>query len=184
MLLLIGLGAGLLAGLVTGGHLANVGLVRWRWTGLVLLALAVRQVGLEVDVGKGQIFAAVFVLATALLLGWAAWHARLLPGLWLLALGLGLNLLVILANGGHMPFAPPDSSWGGTAGQYVVEGPGSRLLFLADWVRLPGLAGTALDSLYSPGDVVMLVGLAVAGFQASKYRAFSGSSPKPARIGV
>jgi hypothetical protein len=38
------------------------------------------------------------------------WFNRRVSGIWLLALGLGLNFLVIFANGGYMPINPDTAS--------------------------------------------------------------------------
>jgi hypothetical protein len=55
------------------------------------------------------IVAAGLILSQVLLLVFC-WLNRRLSGIWLLALGLALNLLVISANGGLMPISPQTAS--------------------------------------------------------------------------
>jgi hypothetical protein len=86
----------------------------------------------------------------------------------LVAVGIALNLIVVVANGGHMPVArglphvgPPQFYQYGVWGQYMLAGPGTRLNWLADWIQLPPPIGRVFPQAYSPGDLVSCVGLAV-----------------------
>ena len=85
-------------------------------------------------------------------------------GIWVVGVGLALNLLVVLANGG-MPVLVTDpialSKAGApiarSMGFYQLAGPGTALAPLGDVVPL-GLG--AYRVLLSPGDVLLVVGVA------------------------
>ena len=141
------------------------GLRGWAWLaiGLALQVLWVRVLSLHA--------------ASPVLLRWLPslallpalrflWLNRRYRGLWVLAIGAGLNLLVMVANGGLMPIAPPAlHALGGPhkqAGAAVglskdrLLGDGvARLAFLDD--RLVwGVAGLHVAS--SPGDLLVATG--------------------------
>jgi hypothetical protein len=93
----------------------------------------------------------VLVVSQGLLLVFV-WQNRRLPGIWLAGLGLVLNFLVIVLNGGLMPISPQmvhhlvpgadPNSWGlGErlwAGKDVVLNPAAtRLVWLSDYFTLP-----------------------------------------------
>jgi hypothetical protein len=99
------------------------------------------------------------------------WINRRLAGIWMLALGLALNLTVIAANGGFMPITPHTASQ--LASQEVVDSIplGSRvgyskdillepaqihLGWLSDRFLLP--EGLPYQAAFSLGDVVLAVG--------------------------
>jgi hypothetical protein len=74
-----------------------------------------------------QSLAAYMLVGSQLLLLIFVWANRTKPGFWMLGLGLALNLLVIVFNGGLMPISPetmvdlvPDTS-------YEIWEPGNRL---------------------------------------------------------
>jgi hypothetical protein len=54
--------------------------------------------------------AAAGLVGSQILLLAFCWINRQVPGIWLLALGTGLNLMVIAANGGFMPISPQTAS--------------------------------------------------------------------------
>jgi hypothetical protein len=76
-----------------------------------------------------------------------------------------MNLIVIVANGEHMPVSPSSgfvpSQAGGT---YVIADSSTRLTWLGDWIGLPGWLGGAL----SPGDLVVLAGIGVVAFAITR----------------
>jgi hypothetical protein len=55
----------------------------------------------------------------------------------------------------------------GHVGQYVLMGPGTHLNWLADWIGVPG----ALGGAYSPGDVVVGLGIGLVAYLATRQRA-------------
>lgn len=167
MLLIVAALVGFVAGLVTGGDLRRLGDLRLRWPVLVMVALAIKELGVWGPLAQSRVWAPVlYSVSLALLIAWALWHVRRLPGVWVVALGMAMNLLVVLVNGGHMPVAPDLAHRGprqlveqGYLGQYVLEGPGTRLAFLDDRIQLPWLIGRLLPQAYSVGDLVMSAGL-------------------------
>jgi hypothetical protein len=102
--------------------------------------------------------------------------------MWLVAAGNAVNLLVVAVNAGRMPvpaslarLAGPRLLHDGTLGQYVLLGPATRLGWLADIILLPGLAGRVFPQAYSPGDLVILVGLTATLFLATRPPAGPGA---------
>lgn len=55
-------------------------------------------------------WASIGLVTSQLILLFFCWVNRRLSGIWLMALGLGLNLIVIAANGGSMPMSPQTAS--------------------------------------------------------------------------
>jgi hypothetical protein len=175
MLLLVGLVIGVAAGVVTGGKLGNLSLLRFRWPYFVLLVLVVKEVVLLTPLNRIDGTQFVYAASLAALVGWTIWHIDLLPGVWLVSVGSALNLLVVLVNGGRMPVSPELAARGshllvdrGFIGQYVLMGPHTNLSRLADWLAFPGPVGTVLPEAYSPGDFVSALGIAVVTFLATK----------------
>jgi hypothetical protein len=170
MLLLVALVIGLLAGLATGGKLGNVAFLKIRWPWLVVAALVVREAAIFSPLSVVDGIQYVYVVALAALVGWTAWHAARLRGAWIVAIGASLNLVVVIANGARMPVAVDLAghlATRGHIGQYVVMGSGTNLGWLGDWIGVPGPLGGA----YSPGDVVIAIGIAVVVFFATRQAA-------------
>jgi hypothetical protein len=138
---LVALALGVALGLVQGGRLANVGRRSFRWLP-VLVAGALLQV---VD-RPGAL-----ALSYLLLFAFALANLRV-PALGVLAVGLGLNAAVVIANGA-MPVHQAGASQP-TAGKHRSERPGDRLTVLDDRIDLP-----PLGEVLSLGDVVLAVGL-------------------------
>lgn len=171
MLLIVTAAAGLIAGLVTGGSLHNVVSRRLRWPLVVLGGLLVKELIQRTAVVSPAAVPPLFALSLLVVVAWTVWHRSVLPGILLVSLGMTLNLIVVVANGGHMPVAPAALHLGpaqlqqqGVWAQYVVMGAGTRLGLLGDWILLPGVAGRLLPQAYSPGDVVSAAGLLAALF--------------------
>jgi hypothetical protein len=170
MLLLLGALIGLLAGLATGGRLRGLATVHISWQMLLVLlaALAVKELGIFGPLSGSDLTPWLFVASNVALVAWALWHRRQLVGVELVALGIALNVLVLAANGGHMPVSPalahqgpPELARNGVLGQYVLAGPGTRLGWLGDVIQLPPPVSRVFPQAYSAGDLVSFVGMVV-----------------------
>ena len=174
MLVLIPLVLGVGAGIATGGKLERWAEVRLRWPWLVIAALLVREAVALTPLSRIPAMRFVYVAFLVVLIGWTLWHAARVPGIWIIALGALMNLVVIAANDFRMPVVPAFAGGLtklGSAGQYVLMGPDTRLSFMGDWI---GIAGGALG-VYSLGDAAIAVGVGVASFAITR---FQGSATK------
>jgi len=163
---------GLIVGLLRGGWrrgVANLGRIRLKggWIFPVLLAaqvlIFIGQRRLEWLSDAGGIFLmAVYAAAIAFL-----WINRVKPGFKTLIVGVAMNFVVMLANGGKMPvsremavMANPDAVSMlelGHGTKHVIMTESSRLPFLADVV--PVTLPYPLPQVISLGDIVMNVGV-------------------------
>jgi hypothetical protein len=169
VLLLAALVLGLVAGVLTGGKLANVSNVSFRWPWFVVAALVIREAAVYSPLARIDGIQYVYAAALAMLVAWTLWHARRVRAVWIVAVGALMNLVVVIANGARMPVAPALAGslvQRGHLGQYVVMGPGTNLNWLADWIGVPG----ALGGAYSPGDAVVAIGIAAVAFLATRQR--------------
>ncbi len=161
------LGGLALAG-VLGGRLGNLPAERLRWPVLAFVAVALYWAPSVVGAARPAAVA-LLLCSYAALLTFAAANLRL-AGMAVVALGLGLNAAVILANGG-MPVDPAAVVAAGLAGPEELRsidlGPGRQ--WQAGDDRLAGLGDVvpvrALDEVVSFGDLILAAGLANVGFR-------------------
>jgi MFS family permease len=150
---------GLVLALLAGGRLDNLANVRLRLVGLLFLGLALRyatQAAIEAgnataDAYRLPLFAAGFVILLA-----GLWVNRDQPGLSLAFVGILLNAVAVLTNGGFMPVWQPSILAAGLPGDFtastfhkIVELPttaGSEIL--------GGLGATFLTQAGPLGDVI------------------------------
>ena len=159
MLWLFAIVVGLILGLLVGGRIDNLARLRFRWPWLIIAAVVIREAALLTPLNRVDGARYVYVLALAAIIGWTIWHFGRLPGIWLVTAGGALNLLVIVVNGARMPVARELASSlarHGNLGQYTVMGSGTNLNLLGDWISL-----YPAPEAYSPGDVLIALGLAV-----------------------
>src|SRR6187431_2960301 len=109
-MLIGGIVAGLVTGLLVGGHLSNLASVRLRWVSVLYLAVVIRF-ATEWALGAGIQLAEtlrlpLFGLSFGLLLA-GLWVNRTQPGLSLAFIGILLNTIAVIVNGGHMPIWRP-----------------------------------------------------------------------------
>ena len=169
-MLILGILIGLLLGLVAGGSIMNLALVRLRWVAALLLAVIVRF-ATEYLLSRGNPVAEtlrvpLFVAAFGILLA-ALWVNRTHPGLRLAFVGILLNTIAILANAGHMPVWLPSLTAAGfqtsdLTSFHVLVGPALTSDFflragpLADILPIPV---PLIRNVASIGDVFLTAGL-------------------------
>ncbi len=178
MLLAAAAALGLIAGLLTGGRLDNLLARRLRWPLIVIAAFLVKELELRSPLGTSPAGPAVYVLSLLVLIAWTVWHRSELPGIWLVAVGMSMNAIAALANGGRIPvvaaaahLGPPQLRQQGSWAVYTLMGPGTRLDWLGDWIMFPGPIGRLFPQAYSPGDMLSMAGLTIVLFLATRPRA-------------
>jgi hypothetical protein len=158
---------GVALGLLLGGSSANWGNIRVRWPWLIVVVLVVRiAIGFS-PVGTIDALRYVYILTIVGFLVWALMQFRALPGIWIAVIGAAMNLLVMLANGGHMPVSPVSGFTPAHAGGlYIVGDSTTSLNWLGDWIGIPGILGGAA----SPGDFLIALGVGVTAFLITRRR--------------
>ena len=182
MLWIAALGLGLVAGWAFRGRLDNLAHLRFRWPWLIVAVLVVRAGVLVTPLRAIDGVQYVYLAALTVLVAWTLWQIELVRGIWLISVGSVLNLVVIAANGARMPVAPELAGslvHSGHLGQYTLIGAHTMLGWLADWIGLPGL-GRVLTEAYSPGDVIVALGIGVV--VALAMRSQAGSPETRPRI--
>ena len=149
--------------LLPGFDLRRLAHIRLRHTWLVWLALADQVIVISFLPEVGQLNNAAHLASYGLAAAFAVLNFRS-AGTWVVGVGGASNLTAIVANGGTMPAsrsALEASGWHAPAGHFansaVVDQP--RLGFLGDVFVTP--AWLPVQSVYSVGDVVIVVGVAV-----------------------
>lgn len=153
--------------------MANWSAIHLRWPWFVAAVLAVRIL-VAGPLGDVEWLRYVYVASLVALIGWTLWNVDRLFGIWLVSLGSLANLIVILANDFRMPIGAASNSrlaQVGFHGQYVFMDSSTHLNWLADWIALPGWLG----GIFSPGDVLIGIGLGVVAFAVTR---FPGSGSK------
>ena len=179
-LAVLALVAGLVVALAAGGRPGNIPAERLRWPALTLVAVALYWA--PNLLGASSSAAVVLILCSyAALLAFALANLRL-TGMTVVALGLGLNALVIAANDG-MPVDPGAVVSTGLARPDELEAielgagrqwqePDDRLAVLGDVVPV-----AVLDEVVSFGDLVLAAGLANVGFRLLRPARRRSSAP-------
>src|SRR5581483_5630106 len=166
LLIVLAIGAGLLR----GGSLRNFAALPLRWIPLIIASFVLQLFLFTPFMHRPLIDVAVeplYVLSMVMAAVWVAlnWH---IPGMLLIALGLGSNLIAIVANGGRMPISPAGALYNGEIANFAAGTTVSNnsLLAAPDQVRLwlltdilPMPKGLPLSGVYSLGDVLLAAGL-------------------------
>lgn len=147
---------------VGGGDLRRLGRLPIRGSGWVAAALLVQLV-ITLTETAPAVGAALHLASYGLAALFVVVNRRI-PGVLLTASGGALNLAAIAANGGVMPATPGALLAAGRddlAGHFVNSGAveGARLWWLGDVFAIP--AQFPLANVFSVGDVVLVVGIAV-----------------------
>jgi hypothetical protein len=160
MLLLIGVVVLSIAlGYLVGGRLSGFERFRLRWWFLAFAGLALQLAPVPQDLVTASLIASY-----ALLLLFVAANLRA-PGVWLILVGLALNLLVIAPNGG-MPVSRSALAESGQADtltelatgagtKHHLQRSGDVLMPLADVIAI----GSPVNQVASVGDVLVYAGL-------------------------
>jgi hypothetical protein len=163
---------GLVLGVLTGGSVDNLlqrmDKIRWSW--VIVVTALISGAARFSPLGTLEWFRFAYLVALATALAWTFFQLSALPGIWLVSIGLLANLVVMIANGGHMPVSPISGLVPRhPGGIYVVADSTTKLNWLADWIRVP-FAGAA-----SLGDFFIGLGIGVVTFAITR---FSGSATK------
>jgi hypothetical protein len=178
MVLIFAVVAGVVIGMVTGGRLARLAALPFRFGWLALLAVAV-QVALiyapptRAAAGGGIDPLRIALPASLVALGVVVGANRRLPGMPLIALGLLANGAVIVANGGLMPTSAAALTEAGITQRVPLDQTpvGERLphtkdvLLSPEQTRLVWLSDTIVSppiprrKVFSPGDLIVAAGV-------------------------
>jgi hypothetical protein len=175
VILLLAIIAGLVAGISRakiGGRVFCPPDLRMGW--LLLVAVIPQLFSFHLsgtyEFTPDRVAAGILVSSQIALLAFV-WANRFLPGFWILGIGLILNLLVILSNGGLMPISPetvyqlsPDaiilpSDFGtrlGSSKDILLSISDTRFWLLSDWVLLPDWIPYRVA--FSLGDIFLAIG--------------------------
>jgi hypothetical protein len=184
LVLVVALGGGVLAGLLLGGSVANLERLSLRLGGLVLLALLLQLAAFSpLGAWAGPtVVVVVHIASYLLLLIFIVANVRR-RAVALAGLGIALNAITILANGGYMPATRRALVIAGrlypgqTSNNSQLAGPGTRLLFLGDVFAVP--SWLPLHNVFSVGDMLVAVGIGwlVAGAMRGERRVPDASAP-------
>ncbi|MBI2776989.1 MAG: DUF5317 domain-containing protein [Chloroflexi bacterium] len=182
MFMLWAIPAGLLVGLLAGGRLDGLAHLNFRWAALAVGGLLV-QVVLFTPFGDrlaGGLGPAIYTASTAAVFVAVVRNLRM-PGMAIVAIGALSNLAAITANGGAMPADPAALAIAGFSGpgdytnSVVLAEPALRPL--TDIYALP--AWMPMANVFSIGDVLIGLGVAVAIVAAMRRRGAPGATPEP-----
>lgn len=172
MLLVMSGVAGLLVGWARGGRVGNLGQLNLRFAWIVAIAAMV-QIGIVFQALRASNpgLAGALLIGSYLAVLLVCWLNRAYRGLWLVGLGVLLNLLVVLPQGGLMPVTPEALH---LAGRPAPSEVGGRLIISKDVVlprevtplwaisdRFVVPSGVPMAGVFSPGDVIIAGGLAI-----------------------
>jgi hypothetical protein len=160
---------------VVGGRVSNLASVdvKWGWLAPLAFIMQAYLIFFPAERAGGLLSARSMLLTVSyVLLFVVVWQNRHLSGVKLIALGLMLNFLVMVVNGGFMPIAPEtlvQIGYDGNASQLetgyivgrtknIVAEPGeARLWFLSDIMVIP--KPFPIPTALSVGDVLIVLGL-------------------------
>jgi hypothetical protein len=178
--------AGLVIGVATGGSLARLGDLRFRWAPLIALGMLGQVLLFSTSLGGqlGDAAPAAYVASNAVVL-LAVGRNLAIPGLALVLIGGAANLVAIVANGGYMPVSPeavaamgrlPKEGYSNSAMlDSVVLGPLTDIFAMPTWIPLA--------NVFSVGDALIGIGAAIAVVAAMHGRAPMTTRPAPVAHG-
>lgn len=154
--------AAILIGLISGGRIANLGQLNFRYFYWVLAAYLI-QAGIDYWAPGHPFWGYPYLhIVSYLILFFVLWQNRRLPGMYLILLGTLLNFTAIALNGGQMPVSshvlPAEIAQAlaaGHGGTHSLLTGTTKLKFLTDTIYINYLNYKQLISL---GDVVIDAG--------------------------
>lgn len=167
MIILSVIGGAILIALARGGKLMNLGLLRFRLPGLILLGFSIQliifQKFWQENSETRPLTPIAYLVSLSLLLIAMALNHRI-AGMKILFLGFLLNFLAIVSNGGYMPVSisaraiagQPSLTPGQTANNVIGAGSDTRLEFLGDQFAIP--KWFPLPNVFSIGDLFIATG--------------------------
>jgi hypothetical protein len=182
--ILLGIGAGIVIGRILGGSLDGLRALSFSLVPLALIGLALQLVlfsGPVADQVSEPVGRIVYATSTAAVFVALLANLRIV-GVPVIALGAGLNLLAIVANGGVMPADPAAVASaglvydGGFSNSAIVPDP--VLAPITDIFAVP--ASWPFANVFSIGDVLISIGLAWTIAAAMRRR--PASPPDPPQV--
>jgi hypothetical protein len=173
MLFLVGTALAVCVGLLAGGRMNRLADLHLSWFWIAPLAFVIQFLVVYGPAPFSDFLAIPLIVASHAALVLIALLNLRAPGLAIAAVGLAMNLSVIVANGGLMPVSPETVQMAGREAWKIGDGsPGTHVAQskdiiraredtwlepLADryWTGLPGRLGV----IFSLGDVVLLLGV-------------------------
>jgi len=153
---------GAVVALLFGGRLSALAESRFRWIGLIYVAFAFQVAAFPYSwlpwTTSDSAAVGLWIASDAILVAVMLLNVRL-RGVVLVALGLGMNLAAILANGGHMPALPSALRDAGLHYQVAMNSEQMAhptLPWLVDRWAAPHWI--PMSNVFSAGDVVIAVG--------------------------
>jgi hypothetical protein len=149
-------------------------LIEFKSPWFVIIAFIMQFIGFQFPVTRSEMsreLASSVLIGSQILLLVFAWLNRQQTGMWIMGLGLLLNLFVIIVNGGLMPISPetvqqmvPDATAGtwqvgqrfGTGKDIVLTTDNTRFWCLGDRYLLPGWF--PYKAAFSIGDILIAIG--------------------------
>ena len=174
----------LVLGTVAGGRASRLAELHLRAWWLLLAALGVQLVAFPVGVlpwtTAPRVASALWIASYALLIVVAVLNVRV-PGVAVVAVGMALNIVAVLANGGTMPVLPRAMLAAGDhyatfANSTATADP--HLPWLVDRWAAPGWI--PLANVFSVGDLVIAVGAMILVLAAMGIGT-PGPAPRPSR---
>lgn len=162
MILVIAAALCLLSVPLAGGRISALADIRLRVPGAILVAIGLQVMITSVAKGGSHELHSVLHLVSYVLAVWFIWANRHIPGMVVIAIGGGSNLLAISVNGGTMPARVGALKTAGLLhtgpGYHNSEAvPHAKLGFLGDIIGVPGPHPIA--NVISIGDIVLFCGM-------------------------
>jgi len=151
---------------LTGGNLSRLSAVRLRglWLILVAIGLQIAAANIFHSILPYALLTAIHLLSYLFGIAGVVLNLRHIWGLWVIALGGGMNAAAIAANDGVMPASPAALRLAGMADPvdgFVNSGAvaSPQLAWMGDVFALP--APLPLANVFSVGDVILVIGFAM-----------------------